>query len=211
MRYGLLIFIGWIGCCSVSYGAFDSMSTKGNCSPIINGGNVTITCTDIPEKALAQLNEFLSDLRTIGNFNDLLDMKNEKLHRTELTLQEKIAEAEQWAQRYKELEGSLQAEDDNELSKQALAALQAGDLNKAGELLDQLIAQREQTVDKMVDKVASDHFNRAEVFELQFKSIQALPHAEKAYRYRPENTRVCSCVCLATAKPKAACTGDYYL
>jgi tetratricopeptide (TPR) repeat protein len=101
-----------------------------------------------------------------------------------LTLQEKIAEAEKWAQGYKELESRLQAEDDNELSKQALAALQAGDLNKAGELLDKLIAQREQTVDKL----ASDHFNRAKVFELQFKPIQALVHAEKAYRYRPENT-----------------------
>jgi tetratricopeptide (TPR) repeat protein len=186
MRYGLLIFIGWIGCCSVSYGAFDSMSTTGNCSPIINGGSVTITCIDIPEKALAQLNEFLNDqARTIRNLNDSIEMKNEKLHRTELTLQEKIAEAEKWAKSYKELEGSLQAADDNELSKQALTALQAGDLDKAGELLDKLIAQREQTVDKL----ASDHFNRAKVFELQFNRTQALVHAEKAYRYRPENTK----------------------
>jgi len=194
MRYGLLIFIGWIGCCSVSYGAFDSTSTKGNCSPIINGGSVTITCIDIPEKALAQLNELLNSpekwdqvydsARTIRNLNDSLETKDEKLHRTELTLQEKTAEAEKWAQGYKELESRLQAEDDNELSKQALTALQAGDLNKAGELLDKLIAQREQTVDKL----ASDHFNRAKVFELQFKPIQALQHAEKAYHYRPENT-----------------------
>jgi len=197
MRYGLLIFIGWLGCCSVSYGAFDSASTKGNCSPIINGGSVTITCIDIPEKALAQLNELLNapekwdqvydSARTIRNLNDSIETKNEKLHRTELTLQEKIAEAEKWAQGYKELESRLQAEDDNELSKQALAALQAGDLNKAGELLDKLIAQREQTVDKMVDKVASDHSNRAKVFRLQFNLTQALLHAEKAYRYRPEN------------------------
>ena len=177
MKYGLLIFIGWIGCCSVSYGAFDSTSTKGNCSPIISGevkGDVTITCESIPEKALKRLNE-------------LLDKKDEELHHTKLTLQEKIAEAEKWAKRYKELEGSLQAGDDNELSKQALTALQAGDLNKAGELLDKSIAQREQTVDKMVDKVASDHSNRAKVFELQFEPVQALQHAEKAYRYRPEN------------------------
>jgi len=174
MRYGLLIFIGWIGCCSVSYGAFDSMSTTGNCSPIVSGevkGNMTIKCESIPEKALERLNE-------------LLDKKDEELHHTKLTLQEKMAEAEQWAKSYKELEARLQAEDDNELSKQALAALQAGDLNKAGELLDKLIAQREQTVDKL----ASDHFNRAKVFELQFKPIQALQHAEKAYHYRPENT-----------------------
>ena len=63
MRYFLVVFIGWIGCCSVSYGAFDSTSTKGNCSPIVNGevgGNVTITCVGIPEKALAQLNELLN-------------------------------------------------------------------------------------------------------------------------------------------------------
>lgn len=175
MRYGLLILIGWLGCCSVSYGAFDNMSTTGNCSPIISGevkGDVTITCESIPEKALERLNK-------------LLDKKDEELHHTKLTLQEKIAEAEQWAKRYKELESSLQAEDDNELSKQTLTALQAGDLNKAGELLDKLIAQREQTVDKL----ASDHFNRAKVFRLQFKPIQALPHAEKAYRYRPENTK----------------------
>ncbi len=75
MRYFLVVFIGWIGCCSVSYGAFDSTSTKGNCSPIVSGevgGNVTITCEGLSEGAIKTLNELLNKVGEVKDLNNLV-------------------------------------------------------------------------------------------------------------------------------------------
>jgi|WetSurMetagenome_2_1015567.scaffolds.fasta_scaffold07458_8 tetratricopeptide (TPR) repeat protein len=173
--------------------AFNDTTIKGNCNIVVTGevkGN--ITCQNIPEKALETLNKLLSSpdkinemfdsARTIQNLNDLVSLKEEKLHKTELTLQEKIIIANDWAKKYQELEQRLKDETD-ELSKQALMALQNGDLIKAGELLDKSIDKREQ----QVDKLAKDHFTRAKVFQLQFEPVKALPHFKKAYTYRPDN------------------------
>src|SRR5262249_39965126 len=38
-----------------------------------------------------------------------------------------------------------------------------------------------------VEQLAANHFNRAELFRLQFKRAEALPHYEKAHQYRPDN------------------------
>jgi len=82
MRYFLVVFIGWIGCCSVSYGAFDSTSTKGNCSPIVSGevgGNVTITCEGLSEGAIKTLNELLNKVSEVKDLNNLVLEKLGKL------------------------------------------------------------------------------------------------------------------------------------
>jgi tetratricopeptide (TPR) repeat protein len=39
----------------------------------------------------------------------------------------------------------------------------------------------------VVERVASNHFNCAQIFALQFKPLEALPHYETAYRYRRNN------------------------
>jgi tetratricopeptide (TPR) repeat protein len=174
--------------------AFNDTTIKGNCNVVVTGKvEGSITCQNIPEKALETLNKLLSSpdkinemfdsARTIQNLNDLVSLKEDKLRKTELTLQEKVTIANDWAKKYQELDQRLKDEVD-ELSKQALMALQNGDLIKAGELLDKSIDKREQ----QVDKLAKDHFTRAKVFELQFEPVKALPHFKKAYTYRPDNS-----------------------
>ena len=182
-------------CLPISAFAWEQQTT-GHCSPVMKdtkvGGSVTITCTGIPPKALENLNALLDSAKVIENLNELLDIrkqnlatKDRELKRIQLTVREKIQLAEDWRQKYLELEARLQAEaEDDELYQQAAEALQAGELEKAGALLDQLIAKQE----KMVDKLAANHFNRAKVFQLQYEPVKALPHLKKAYNYRPENT-----------------------
>ena len=85
--------------------------------------------------------------------------------------------------RYKELEARLsEAGDDTGLSRQAEEYLHEGELEKAGTILDQILGNEE----KQIERTAANHYNRALVFELHFLPLQALPHLEKAYRYRPE-------------------------
>jgi tetratricopeptide (TPR) repeat protein len=139
---------------------------EGWCSPAVGHtqGDVTIVCQGVDPKALQRLNE-------------LLDKKD-------LELQEKIREAEEWTRKYHELSQRLAEEGrDNELARQADALLKEGKLEDAGALLDRLIASGE----AVVERVASNHFNRAQIFALQFKPLNALPHYEQAYRYRPNN------------------------
>jgi tetratricopeptide (TPR) repeat protein len=97
-----------------------------------------------------------------------------------------------------DLEARLLGEDSDELGQQAAKTLQAGDLALAGKLLDQLIAKREQ----VVDKLAANHFNRAVVFQLQYKPVQALPHLKKAYNYRAENRKYAFAYALLLAKQR---------
>src|SRR5260370_30435370 len=85
--------------------------SSGWCSPNIANvvGNVTVNCIGVDPRALKRLNAEL-------------DLKN-------LQLADKIREAEQWTERYKELEALLtQPSDDSVLSRQAEEYLHQGDL-----------------------------------------------------------------------------------
>ena len=168
--------------------------TTGACSPIfVNstvGKSVTIKCQGVPAAAMAELNKMLDSAKTNKRLNQLLDIveqdlqtTQQELQRTQLTVQEKIQIAENWARKYKDLEERLALELGEELAEQAYAALENGQLKLAGSLLDKLISKREQ----QVDKLAANHYNRAKVYELQFNPVRALPHLAKAYRYQPEN------------------------
>ena len=142
--------------------------TSGWCSPVIANvtGNVAVNCIGVDPRALKRLNA-------------ILDRKNQ-----ELTA--KIEEANQWAEHYHELENRLrESSSESELSRQAEALLQEGELEKAKAILDQMLTQDE----KDVDRVAADHYNRALIAELEFQPLDALPHFEKAYRYRPDDLR----------------------
>jgi tetratricopeptide (TPR) repeat protein len=141
--------------------------STGWCSPNIANvvGNVTVNCIGVDPRALARLNTELAHKK--------LDLASE------------IQEANTWTTRYKDLEAHLaQAGDDSVLSKQAEDYLHQGDLAKAGDILDQILGGEENEV----DHIAANHYNRALVFELQFRNLDALPHLKKAFEYRPEKT-----------------------
>jgi tetratricopeptide (TPR) repeat protein len=142
-----------------------SQKTEGWCSPAIMDarGDVKVTCNGVDPKALARLNE-------------LLDLKD-------LQLSAKIKEANEWAQKYQELSARLESQDDQDiLTRTAKEFLHEGRLEEAGEIIDRALARDEQNV----DRAAQDHFNRAEIYMLQFRPMNALPHYEKAHQYRPK-------------------------
>ena len=125
---------------------------------------MTIVCHGVNPKALERLNE-------------LLDKKDLELHA-------KVQEAEEWAQKYRDLHQRLTEEGrDDALAQQAKKLLEDGKLEEAGAVIDRLLASGE----RIVEQVAADHFKRAQVYALQFQPHKALPHYEKAYRYRPDN------------------------
>lgn len=142
-----------------------AQESNGWCSPNVANvsGNVTITCVGVDPRALTVLNA--------------------ELQRRDSQLTEKIREANRWARRYKELESELgHSMRNSKLSREAEDALHRGDLDKAGAVLDKILGEEE----KDVDDAARGHFERAMVFLLQFKPMEALPHLAQAYRYRPD-------------------------
>jgi tetratricopeptide (TPR) repeat protein len=132
-----------------------TQKSSGWCSPNIANiaGNVTVNCIGVDPRALKRLNAEL-------------DRKN-------LQLTDKIRGADEWTTRYRELEARLSdAGDDSALSRQAEEYLHQGELEKAGAELDHILQKEE----KEVDLIAANHYNRALVFELQFRPAEALPH-----------------------------------
>lgn len=140
--------------------------TEGWCSPAVADvkGNVTINCTGVDPQAMKRLNE-------------LLDKKD-------VELSQRIKDAEEWAARYRELLARIEKQgDDSELSRKAEELIKTGKLEEAGKILDEIIAKQE----KQVEKLANNHYTRGQVFLLEFKPVEALPHLKKAYEYKPDN------------------------
>ncbi|MCB1808270.1 MAG: tetratricopeptide repeat protein [Candidatus Competibacteraceae bacterium] len=198
-----IILTGLLGTVLAVQSQTIEQSSQGLCSPNIAevNGNVTLTinCLGLTPQAQARLNELLDfsalvqtlqqtqqlNNKTLKRLHDLLDRNEQALSATETQLAKKFREAEEWASKYRELEARLVEQGSTDkTAEQAEEALKNGDLDRAGELIDQLIAQQEQ----QLDQLATNHFNRARVFELQFRPLKVLPHLEKAHRYRPDNT-----------------------
>jgi tetratricopeptide (TPR) repeat protein len=140
--------------------------TSGWCSPVIANvvGNVTVNCIGVDPRALSRLNTELSHMN--------------------LQRADKIREADQWVSKYKELETQLsKAGDDAVLSRQAEEYLHEGELEKAGAILDRVLAAE----DKGTDHTAANHYNRALDYELLFNLPEALPHLKKAYQLATVN------------------------
>jgi thioredoxin-like negative regulator of GroEL len=139
-------------------------------SPAIVGDNNNVTYNDIPAQAL----KYLTD----------------QLNATNQTLAQKVAEANEWARKYRELDQQLTEArsqagakgDDATLIKAAQDLLHEGKLEEAGKIYDQLLARDESNV----DRAAQDHFGRAQIYALQFRPLDALPHYAMAYQYRPD-------------------------
>ena len=172
-----------------------TQASSGNCSPnIISSGSGPVTvqltgsCTGVDprlvqqlteslQKFLAQLPKLAADQRTVTNLNDFLAKKD-------VELADKVQEVKGWMEKYRELEQRLQQQPaDDELSKRAGDALKEGNLNRTEALLKELLAKEE----KQVDRTARNHFNLAEVYDLRFQPLLALPEYEKAYQYRPQD------------------------
>jgi tetratricopeptide (TPR) repeat protein len=165
----ILFFITWlVATFTQQQVSTVTQTSSGWCSPNITNvsGNVTVICKGVDPRALKRLNHEL-------------DLKN-------LQYAEKFREADEWAERYHDLEKRLaESGDDTELSKKAEEYLREGDLENATAILDEILAKEE----REVDRTAANNFNRALISELQFKPLDALPFLEKAHRYRPENLK----------------------
>jgi tetratricopeptide (TPR) repeat protein len=163
--------------------------SEGACSPPItnNQGHITIDCPGVAPEALRYLENQLSDqfqrvserlrslddsARTIRNLNDL----NETLRQ----------QADDWARRYRELSARLaESRDDSVQAEQAHALIQRGEFAKAEAILQALADKQEDDV----ARAAATQYDLGDIAMLRFDPVTALPHYEKAFRYRPDNPR----------------------
>jgi Tetratricopeptide repeat len=166
---GLLVFVA--GTPLVAAEVTQTTGSGSWCSPAQNGNGNIVICNGVDPRAMDRLNE-------------LLDRKD-------LDLKQKTAEANDWAQRYNELNGQLEDTkkllaargEDATLVQTAQGLLHEGKLEAAHAIFDRLI----QSDEANVDRAAQDHFGRASVFALQFHLDLALPDYAEAYRYRPSD------------------------
>jgi hypothetical protein len=98
--------------------------------------------------------------------------------------QEKATEVELWIKRYDELSARLGTSGAfSQLREEVKRRFKEGDLEGAGRAKDQIIAGEE----GLVDELATDYFDRAEILVLQLKPMEAQRFYAKAFQYRPEN------------------------
>ncbi len=117
------------------------------------------------------------DPKALHRLHELLDKKD-------LELQQKEEEIKEWIRKYHTLDQRLATEEqESALAHRARTLLHEGQLEEAGALLDQLLKSGEAEVERL----ASHHFSRGQVYELQFEPQSALPHYARAYQYRPDN------------------------
>ena len=165
MRVALLAFLGACGLAAQPEPASRiEQKTAGWCAPAVADikGNVTINCQGVDPKAQARLNE-------------LLDLKD-------LQLTDRIKEAEDWARKYRELLERLESQaDDSESAKRAESLIREGQFEEAGRLLDEIIERGE----AVVRRTARNHFNRGNLFQLQYQPVKALADLKRAYELDP--------------------------
>ena len=183
------LVVGWPNAAAAGASQIGSVEqhSEGACSPPIinNQGQVSISCAGVAPEALRylesnlteqfrRLDERLSHLeesdRTIRNLNELSDNLRKQ--------------ADDWAQRYRELSARLaQSPDDNEQAKQAHELIQQGEFAKAEAILEALASKEERDV----ARAAATQYDLGDVAMLRFDPPGALPHYEKAFRYQPDN------------------------
>jgi tetratricopeptide (TPR) repeat protein len=118
---------------------------------------------------------------------------NDDLDRMDLNLQQKTAEANEWARKYNELNAQFEEtkkqlaakDEDPTLVQTAQDLLHQGKLDEARKIYDRLIASDEENV----DRAAQDYFERASILQLQFRMAEAMADYGKAFQYRPDNPR----------------------
>ena len=196
VRFALLLGLAGLTLCwpGLSLGALPQAGSieqhsEGACSPPIinNQGHVSISCPGVAPEALnylekqlseqfVRLNEQLHGLndsqRTIQNLNDRVDDLRKQ--------------ADDWAQRYHDLSARLaESGNDSEQAKQAHDLIQRGEFAKAEALLQAIAANEE----GHITRAAAAQYDLGDLAMLRFDAQAALPHYEKAFRYRPGNPR----------------------
>src|SRR6266436_981230 len=182
------LVLGWPNAASPQTSRIEQHS-QGACSPPIvnNQGQVSISCPGVAPEALhyletqlseqfgrlgEQLRSFDDSARTIRNLNDL----NENLRQ----------QADDWARRYREFSESLaESRDDSAQAKEARELIQKGEFAKAEAILQKLANRAEDDV----ARAAAYQYDLGDVAMLRFDPAGALPHYEKAFRYRPDDPR----------------------
>ncbi len=182
------LVVGWPSAAADSpqIGSVEQHS-EGPCSPPIinNQGHVLISCPGVAPEALrylennlteqfSRVDERLSHLeefdRTIRNLDELTDNLRKQ--------------ADDWAQRYRELSARLaESQDDSEQAKQAHELIQQGEFAKAEAILEALATKEEDDV----ARAAATQYDLGDLAMLRFDPPGALPHYEKAFRYQPDN------------------------
>jgi tetratricopeptide (TPR) repeat protein len=133
------------------------------------GGNLTIACEGIPSRALRALEIELNSRR--------------------VSEQQAREEANRWHTQYDELLRSVSEAGLSEgLRIQALRLLESGELLEAAKIFDKAITQDAPAV----QQVASMHFTRGLIAEIQFDTSSALAHYERAWSFAPGNPIVAS-------------------
>src|SRR5215472_3755142 len=101
-----------------------SMQTSGPCSPVVANvvGDINITCVGVDPRALEALNV--------------------QLRQRKLDVAAKVREANSWTAKYLELDKNFREyKGDRKLAGLAEDYLHQGDLEKAGEILDQILTK----------------------------------------------------------------------
>jgi tetratricopeptide (TPR) repeat protein len=118
------------------------------------------------------------DQKVISTFLDTIN-------RQQKDYQEKATEVELWIRRYDELSMRLGTSGAfSQLREEVKKRFQEGDLEGAGRAKDQIIAGEE----GLVDQLAEDYYERAEMLVLQLKPMEAQKFYAKAFQYRSTNT-----------------------
>jgi len=152
---------------AANVGAALTQASLGDNSPVISGvrGNVAVTynISQVPEPVVSY---FLEQVR-----------------KHKISLGEKSKQLEDFARKYKELEKRLAEEaPENTLVMESRELLKQGKIEEAGGPLDELIAQSGRNL-------ASHHFSRGQLYELQLFPSQAMPHYQRAVLLDPENIK----------------------
>ena len=170
--YLLIVLVVLAGATPAAHAAIIQITT-GWCSPAQYGLVNVVVCKGVDPRAMKRLND--------------------ELDQQKLSLTQKIAEANGWAQKYNELNAEFEKTkkelaakgEDPTLVQRAQDLLHQGKLEEARNIYDKLIALDEGNV----DRAARDYFNRAAIFALQFRMKDALSDYARAYQYQPHNTR----------------------
>ncbi len=142
-----------------------------------NSGKVVITCPGISQQALKPL---------MDKINQLIEQTKSMPQIADLQ-----AQADHWRTRYEQVEEQLANVGlSSVLHDQAEEALKHGDIDKAGSILDKLIAQQDSELDKTQGQLAQSHVLRAGVFELKFQYSEALTQYSLAHQLQPRDAEI---------------------
>lgn len=161
-----LLFLAVLQQSAAGQASVPSMQTSRPCSPVVANvvGDVNITCIGVDPRALEALNI--------------------QLRQRKLDIAAKVREANSWTAKYLQLDNNLREyKGDRKLAGLAEEYLHQGDLEKAGEILDQILAK--DAADEYW--IAASHFNLAQIYTLQFQPLKAIPELKKAHEYSPSD------------------------